>query len=133
MKRFAAFYCSAACLLSNASAMAALFVVFSSVEGMGAANPALPIWLCGLALCQLCLSSMTYRQITERTLVYICVGFFSVQLLLSFVIYGLFSSFVGTLIAIAMWIFSYYRCYDFNMNGLSLEKLTGCTRAFLRR
>lgn len=124
MKAFVSFCCSLACLVSNACAMSALFSVFSSVEGMDKGDAALGLWLCCISLCHLCLGLVSRRGTSERGLISVCAGFFAAQLVLSFVLYGIFSGFVGMLIAVAMWLYSYFNCFELNMNGPQADKLS---------
>ena len=89
-------------LLANSCAMAALFTVFSMVEGLGKSDPCLALWLCCLSACQLAMSLFLRRERSQRALIYFCAAFFVLQLVLAFVLYGRFSSVIGMLAAVCM-------------------------------
>ena len=104
--------------------MAALFTLFSTVEKMENTDPALGLWLICLFLCKLSLDSYVGKERSVRAVLYLISGFFVVQLLLTLLIYGAFSSFAGMLIALAMWVYSYYNCYELLTKKLTAERLS---------
>lgn len=124
MKNKNRLFCSLAYLMQNSCAMAAAFSIFSFVEEMPNTSPALPLWLLCLALCCVSLQFFMRRERSERQLMIFCGVFFAVQTVLVFVVYGFFSSFVGVLAAVAMWLFSYLSCYELCISEINTEKLS---------
>ncbi len=124
MNFFISLFCSMAYLAANSCAMAALYAVFSIVEGTGESMPALGIWLSCLCLCQLGMTLFLRKARSERSVIYFCAVFFALQLVLSFLIHGFFSSFFTTLVAVAMWLYSYFSSFELSIKGISPERLT---------
>ena len=124
MKKYVNVFCSLALIMANSTAMAAAFTLFSMVEKMENTSPGLALWLPCVALCHLCLGLFLRRERSMRALIYFCAVFYVLQAVLTFLVYGFFSSFVGVLAAMAMWLYSYYNCLDFNVRHLTAERLT---------
>ncbi len=124
MTFFFSLFCSLSYLAANSCAMAALFYVFSVVEKMEKSDPALGIWLLCLCLCETLLQLFLRRERSERAVIYFIAVFFAVQLVLVFAIHGFFSGFFVTLIVIAMWLYSYFSCFELCTKKLTAEKLT---------
>ncbi len=124
MNSFVSVFCPMAYLAANSCAMAALYTVFSIVEGMDRTDPALGIWLICLCACQLGLQLFLRSARSERSVIYFIASFFVLQLVLSFTLQGFFSGFFITLIVIAMWLYSYFSCFELCVKKLSPERLT---------
>ena len=124
MKKSISVLCTLILLMAYCAAMSSMFSVLSIVEGMENIQPGLGVWMPCLALCYLGLSLFLGRERSIRSVIVFCAVFFVLQTVLVFAIYGFFSSFVGVLAAICMWLFSYLCCYEFSIKQPSPEKLT---------
>ena len=124
MKKRASVFCSLALLAANSCSMAALFTVVSVVERSEKTEPGLALWLACLALCHLGLRLLLRRERSERALIAFCAGFFVLQAVLFFSIHGFFHGLVGNLIALCMWLYSYYSGYELALNPPTPEKIT---------
>ena len=124
MKRHFSLLCGFWLLAAESCAMSAVFGIISRVEGMENAEPGLAIWLICLGLCHVGLTVFLRRERNERDIILFCAVFFAVQAVVIFAVYGLFSSLVGMLAALCMWLYSYYNCYEIAMKPLTPEKLT---------
>jgi len=124
MKRHASLICALALLAAESCAMSAVFGIISRVEGMENTDPGFAIWLICLSLCHIGMTLFLRRERSEREIILFCGAFFILQTIIIFAVHGLFSSLVGILTALCMWLYSYYNCYDMAMNSLTPEKLT---------
>lgn len=124
MKKILSSLCPLSILLANSCAMSALFTIFSLVEGMDKSDPCLVLWLSCLSLCYLGLMLFLRRERSIRAIIYFCVAFFVLQLVIAIVLYGLFSSVIGMLAAISMWIYSYYNCFALCIKKVEVERYT---------
>lgn len=124
MKKTLSTLCPLAILLANACAMSALFTVFSLVEGMDKSDPCLALWLCCLSACYLGLGLFLRRARSVRAAIYFCAFFFFAQLVLAFVLRGVFSSLVGMLAAVCMWLYSYFNCFELHIKKATPERYT---------
>jgi len=124
MKKITTSFCSLAMLSANCCAMAGAFTVVSIVEGLDRTDPGLLIWLLCLSGCYVGLELFLRRERSERSIIFFCGTFFALQLVLVFVFHGAFSRVVGMLIAVCMWLYSYYSCYELAMKPLTAEKIT---------
>lgn len=113
-----------ALLAANSCAMAGIYTIVSMVEGLDKCDPALGIWLACLCVCYIGLDFFLRRERSERSVIIFCAVLFLLQLVLALVIYGFFAPFLGILIAICMWLYSYYSCYELATKPLTAEKLT---------
>ena len=116
-------FCNFALSAVNACTMAALYTLISTVENMENTDPALGIWLLCVLLCQIGLAVFMKTGRSEQAVVGFIAGFFVLQLVLCFLCYGFFSSLIGVLIAVAMWAYSYYSCYELIKKKLTAERL----------
>ena len=124
MRKLSSGLCPLALLAANCCAMAGLFTVFSLVERMEKHDPCLTLWLLCLALCYVGLKLFLRRERSARAVIYFCGASFLLQLVLAFVVYGWFSSFVGVLISVCMWLYSYYGCYEMCIKTPAPERYT---------
>jgi len=124
MKKTLPSLCPLAILLANACAMSALFTVFSLVEGMDKSDPCLALWLCCLSACYLGLGLFLRRVRSVRAAIYFCAFFFFAQLVLAFVLRGVFSSLVGILAAVCMWLYTYFNCFELRIKKVAVERYT---------
>jgi len=124
MKKQLSALCPLSILLANSCAMAALFTVFSTVEGLAKTDPCLALWLCSISACHLAMSIFLRRKRSQRALIYFCAAFFMLQLVLAFIVYGRFSSVIGMLAAVCMWLYSYFNCFELHIKKTSVERYT---------
>ena len=124
MRKALSSLCPLSLLMANSCAMAALFVVFSTVERMDNSDPCLALWLICLGLCHVGLGIFLRRERSERAMICFCAVFFLLQLVLAFLLHGFFSSLMGVLISICMWLYSYFNCYMLNIEKPTAERYT---------
>ena len=94
----------AAVLFSTIASLSFVFGFFSQVETGSFTSACLPVWACFLLAYHFCLSRLLRRAQPVRRLALVTALFFAAQATVSFAVYGRFSSTMGILFAVIMWL-----------------------------
>lgn len=112
-------------LLTNAAAFSSLYAIFALVQTGEYIVPGLPVWMAFMVICPIGLSLLLKREREEHTVILFCVGAFAAQCIVTFALYGAFTSLLGVLIAICLWCCTYFRCYAFVRTPPTTEQVMG--------
>ena len=113
----------AAVLFSTIASLSFVFGFFSQVETGSFTSACLPVWACFLLAYHFCLSRLLRRAQPVRRLALVTALFFAAQATVSFAVYGRFSSTMGILFAVIMWLSCYYISYGTLLRPVTPERL----------
>ena len=112
-----------AVILANSSAFAALYTVFATVELGRPSSPGTAVWLFMSAACCVFLEFYLKKERELRSVITVCVSFYALQAAAVFLIYGAFAPFTGMVIAMLMWVYSYYKCFEYSRSPVTTENI----------
>jgi len=110
-------------LFSNIACMSCMYVIFTIIERDSADSPCFGIWALSSILCYTVMRILMRR---ERTVRFVIIGhavFFAVQSAVCFAVYGMFAPVMAMLIAVVMWIVSYFRSYTLLMSPITTDSM----------
>jgi len=110
-------------VLSQSAAFAVLYTVFATVKMERVVYPGTYIWLPAVGLCSIALEFFLRKERPVRHVIILCAVFFAAQTVAVFLVYRFFAPFTGILIAMLMWLYGYYKCYELSTVKVSSESL----------
>lgn len=108
---------------SHIAMLASLYMIFFYIKSKEITLLGILPWCVCIMLCQVVLTLFLKKERKLQSVAYIALAFFAIQLFIFFKWLSPNLSILSVIIAIAMWLYSYFCCYSSIINEISFEKL----------
>ena len=123
MKRYDSPLFGAVALLASLATWSACYAIFFLLETNELLIPGTWIWMIMLLSCYAGSHLFLRRERTLRASMLFCLAFFVAQIIVIFAVQGFFAGFFGIVVALGIWGYSYFKCYQFVQRSVTVEQL----------